>query len=139
MSPLSFNPGPGKKESAPLVRKSFRIPVSDKESVQVFIKQRKYRVSNISQGGVGINSEGLSDLKYGEIYTDCELILPTERFKGLTGKIVHYSASASGRLEQGIQWTGLNAEQRQSLDAVFLQMKTRVLENSDREISEFER
>ena len=133
---IEFQSRSEEKESAPQVRKSFRIPVSDREFVQVSIKQRKYRVSNISQGGVGINSEGLSDLKYGEIYTGCELILLNERFKGLTGKIIHYSASASGQLEQGIQWTGLDAEQRQSLDAVFLQMKTRVLENNDREISE---
>ena len=124
------------KESAPLVRKNFRIPVSGKESIQVFIKQKKYRVSNISQGGVGISSDHLSDFKQGEICTGCELILHTERFKGLSGKIVHYSPSTSGQLEQGIQWIDLDAKQKQSLDAVFLQMKNRVLENNDRKIGE---
>jgi c-di-GMP-binding flagellar brake protein YcgR len=127
------------KESAPLVRKFFRIPVSQKESVHVIIKQKKYRVSNISQGGVGISSEHLSDFKYGEICSGCELILEHERFKGLSGKIVHYSPSASGQLEQGIQWIDLDSKQKQALDAVFLKMKTRVLENNDREIKELQR
>jgi len=91
-----------KKESAPLVRQSFRIPVFEKEIIQVLIKQKKYLVFNISQGGVGISSDNLPDLKSDEILTGCELILQKERFKGLTGKIIHYSASASGPLEHGI-------------------------------------
>jgi len=127
------------KESATLVRHSFRIPVSEKESVHVIIKQKPYRVFNISQGGVGINSDGLFGLKFGDIYTGCELILQNERLKGLTGKIIHYSPSASGQLEHGIQWIGLDGEQRQSLDVVFLQMKSRVLENNDRKISKIQR
>jgi c-di-GMP-binding flagellar brake protein YcgR len=126
-------------KSAPLVRKFFRIPVSEKESVQVYIKQKRYRVANISQGGVGISSEHLSDFKQGEICTGCELILENERFKGLSGKIVHYSPSTSGQLEQGIQWIDLDAKQKQALDAVFLKMKTRVLANTDREIRELQR
>ena len=120
------------KESAPLVRQSFRIPVSEKESVHVIIKQKPYRVSNISQEGVGISSDNLLDLKFDEILTGCELILQKERLKGLTGKIIHYSASASGPLEHGIQWFDLKKEQRQALDKLFLQMKTRALENNDR-------
>ncbi len=136
---IELQPRSEEKESAPLVRKFFRIPVSEKESVHVFIKQRKYRVSNISQEGVSIHSDNLSDLKSGEIYTGCELILINERFKGLTGKIIHYSPSASGQLEQGIRWVGLDAEQRQSLETGFLQMKTRVLENNDRKISKTQR
>jgi hypothetical protein len=132
---IELQPRSEGKESAPLVRQSFRIPVSEKESVHVIIKQKPYRVSNISQGGVGISADRLFGFKFGEIYTGCELILRNEKFKGLTGKIIHYSPSASGQLEHGIQWVGLDGEQRQSLDAVFLQMKSRVLETNDRNIS----
>ncbi len=132
---IEIRPRSEEKESAPLVRQSFRIPVSEKESVHVIIKQKTYRVSNIGQEGVGIRSDRLSGLKFGEIYTNCELILQNERFKGLTGKIIHYSPSASGQLEHGIRWIGLDAEQRQSLEAVFLQMKSCALENNDRKIS----
>jgi hypothetical protein len=131
---IELHPRSEEKESAPLVRQSFRIPVSEKESVHVIIKQKPYRVSNINQGGVGISSDGLFDLKFGDIYTDCELILQNERFKGLTGKIIHYSPSAAGQLEHGIQWIGLDGEQRQLLEAVFLQMKSCALENNDRNI-----
>lgn len=132
---IELQGGAKQKESEPLVRQSFRIPVAEKESVHVIIKQNRYRVSNISQGGVGISSDRLFGFKFGEIYTGCELILRNQRFKGLTGKIIHYSPSASGPLEHGIQWVGLDGEQRHSFDAVFLEMKSRVLENNDRNIS----
>jgi hypothetical protein len=135
---IELQPRSEGKKSAPLVRQSFRIPVSEKESVFVIIKQKPYRVSNINQGGVGISSDGLFGLKFGDIYTGCELILRNEKFKGLTGKLIHYSPSASGQLEHGIQWIGLDGEQRQALDAVFLQMKSRVFENNDRKISKIQ-
>jgi hypothetical protein len=136
---IKLQPRSEEKESAPVVRQSFRIPVAEQESVHVIIKQKPYRVSNISQGGVGISSDRLFGFKFGEIYTGCELILRNQRFKGLTGKIIHYSPSASGELEHGIQWVDLDGRQRQSLDAVFLQMKSSVFENNDRNISQTQR
>jgi hypothetical protein len=136
---IELQPRSGKKESAPLVRQFFRIPVSETESAYVVVHQNKYRVANISQGGVGIHFDAPSDLKFGEIYTDCELVLGKERFGGLTGKVIHYSPSASGELEQGIQWVKADAVQRQALDTLFSQMKTRFLENNDRKISNVQR
>jgi len=123
------------KEPEPMVRQSFRIPVSEKESVHVLIKKRKYQVSNISREGIGIGFGILPDLKFGEVLTGCELILKKERLKGLTGRVIHYSSSASGQLQHGIQWIDLQPKQQQAIDDNFLQMKTRALENNDRNTS----
>jgi c-di-GMP-binding flagellar brake protein YcgR len=123
------------KESEPMVRQSFRIPVSEKESVQVLIKHRKYHVSNISREGIGIGFGIQPDLKFGEVLTGCELILKKERLKGLSGRVIHYSSSASGQLQHGIQWSDLEDGQQKAIDQFCLQMKTQALENHDRNIS----
>ncbi|MCP3941353.1 MAG: PilZ domain-containing protein [Desulfobacteraceae bacterium] len=123
------------KESAVPVRQYFRIPISDKESVQVLIKEKKHFVSDISQGGISISSDDPSDLESGEILADCELILGKSRLSGLAGRVVRRTSSGSGLLQYGIQWIDLQTEQRQILDEIILKMKTRILENNDRNVN----
>ena len=120
--------------SGPQVRQIFRIPVSKKDSVQVLIKQKKYLVANISQGGIGISPDNQLELESDEILHDCELILSETRISGLTGKVIHCSFSEFGPLQFGVQWEDLQPRQVQALDKILLQMKARVLEKNDRNL-----
>ena len=95
------------KEENTQVRRFFRVPVSDKESVRVRIRQKEYGVSNISRGGIGIGPGSRPEFESGEILVDCELILANDRIKGLTGKIIHCSSADAGPLRYGIQWIDL--------------------------------
>ncbi len=132
---IEFQLIPEGKESSPKVRQIFRIPVSKEDSVQVLIQQKKYLVSNISQGGIGISPDSQLDLESNEIISDCELILPKVRISGLSGKVVHCSFSEFGTLQYGVEWLGLQDSQRKSLDEILLQMKIRALEKNDRNMS----
>ncbi|MCP4717847.1 MAG: PilZ domain-containing protein [Desulfobacteraceae bacterium] len=123
------------KKSSTLVRQIFRVPISDNESVHILIKQKKYLVSNISQGGIGISPDSQLNLEADEILVDCELILANTSISGLTGKVIHCSFSEFGPLQYGVQWLELQTGQSQSLDDILSQMKARALEDNDRNIS----
>lgn len=123
------------KEPAPLVRQSFRVPVSDPESVQVIIRQKSYEVFDINLGGVGISSENEFDFESGQILTPCELRLSTMNLTGLTGRVIHCSSADSGRLQYGIQWMDLGPREKKILDQILVQMKEGALKNNDRNLT----
>ncbi len=121
-------------ESAPLVRKFFRVPVAENALVQISISEKKFLVSNISQSGIGIISDDPSDFKLGDLLTDCELKLMETSIKGLTGKVIRAFSEEPGQLQFGILWLDLQISQRKALDEIFLKMKSQILENNDRNI-----
>jgi len=126
------------KEEKTQVRRFFRIPVSDRDSVRVRIGQKEYGVSNISRGGIGIGPGSRPEFGSGEILADCELILAGDRISGLTGKIIHCSSADAGPFQYGIQWVDLQTGQARALDAILSRMKIRVLENNDRKLSKIQ-
>jgi c-di-GMP-binding flagellar brake protein YcgR len=132
---IEFELNSAEKESAEPVRQFFRVPVSDKESIQVLIKQKKYSVTDISLGGVRISPDNPFDPESGEILPDCELILTQARLSGLTGKVIHRSSSEFGPSQYGIQWLDIKISQRETLDEIILQMKNRALGNNDLDVT----
>lgn len=122
------------EEGAKKVRHIFRIPVSDQEPVQVLIKQETYPVSNINQGGIGIDGDHQPEIILGEILEDCELIFPNIRILGLTGKVIHSSCVDFGPTLYGIGWMELTEGQTAELNAILSKMKVQALENNDRNI-----
>ena len=122
------------EEDAKKVRHLFRIPVSDQDPVQVLIKQEIYPVSNINQGGIGIDGDHQPKIILGEILEDCELIFPNIRILGLTGKVIHSSCVDFGPTLYGIGWMELTEGQTADLNAILSKMKVQALENNDRNI-----
>ncbi len=129
---IEFESIPAGKDPNPLVRQSFRVPISGPESVQIIIRQKTYEVSDLNQGGVGILSENEFNFESGEILNACELRLTTMHLTGLTGRVVHCSSAESGRLRYGIQWTDLGPRETEILDEFLLQIKAGALKNNDR-------
>lgn len=123
------------KESNSLVRKSFRVPVSDNEIARIIFNQKQYSVSDINQGGVGLSVDQAFDFESNDILTPCELRLSTTHLTGLTGRVIHCSSSISGRLQYGIQWIDLGPGERETLNEILSQLKQGALENSDRNIT----
>jgi hypothetical protein len=122
------------EEGGKRVRHLFRIPVSDQGSVQVLIKQETYPVSNVNQGGIGIDGDHQPKIILGEILEDCELIFPNTRISGLTGKVIHSSSVDFGPTLYGIGWMELTPGQTAALNAILSKMKVQALENNDRNI-----
>ena len=122
------------EEGGKRVRHLFRIPVSDQDSVKVLIKQETYPVSNINQGGIGIDGEHQPKIILGEILEDCELIFPNTRIVGLTGKVIHSSCADFGPTLYGIGWMELTPGQTAALNEILSKMKAQTLENNDRNI-----
>ncbi|OQY53469.1 MAG: hypothetical protein B6230_00105 [Desulfobacteraceae bacterium 4572_89] len=124
------------KESAQQVRQLFRIPVSDKEFIQVIIRKQKYFVSDISQKGIGFSIESRLGFQHGEILTNCELKLADKaRLNNLTGKVIHCSSTEQGSLQYGIQWINLGNREKKTLKDILSQMKSGALKRNDRKIT----
>jgi len=134
---ISEGKEPGeKKEYEQLVRQSFRIPVSDKEFIQVIIREKKYFVSDISQKGIGFSIDSRLGFEYGEILTHCELRLTDKvRLNNLTARVIHCSSTETGYLQYGIQWIDLGSQEKKTLKEILSQMQSGVLKNNDRKIT----
>lgn len=132
---IELTPISKEKEPFPLVRQSFRVPVSGKEIALIIFRQKQYFVSDINQGGVGISVDQAFDFESNEILTPCELRLSKINLTGLTGRVIHCSSSISGKLQFGIQWIDLGPRERETLNEILSQLKQGALQNSDRNIT----
>lgn len=86
------------------VRKSFRVPISERKHIQVTLKGKVYDITNISNFGIGILLNSQADFQIGEVVKDCRLNLFDEDIPNLTGKIIHYSEDISQQWYYGIRW-----------------------------------
>jgi hypothetical protein len=128
---IEFQVSSGEKEVSNQFRGGFRVPISDIEPVWSIIKQKKYLVSDINLGGIGIYSDAPIDCKSGEILPDCELRLGKLNLDGLTGRIIHCSPIEPGRLQYGIEWVDIRTDQKEALNSIISQKKKQALKDSN--------
>ena len=65
------------------VRRAFRVPIEGMENIFLVIRGTKYKIVDISQGGIGIWREDNSVFTIGEIIENCELHIFDHLFKNL--------------------------------------------------------
>lgn len=126
---IEFQPLP-QDQSIP-VRESFRVPVSSKHNVLAIFQGQTYAVANVSATGIAIHSESCLEFESGQILTDSELWLGTQRLTGLTGKVIHCSVHASGQLQFGISWQDMGTEAKAILKERLERLKTEALEENN--------
>jgi len=124
----------GEKEVDSPVRKTFRVPVPDSASVQVFLWEKEYSLLNISHGGISVLCDEALDIECDSIRTGWELRLEEIRLHNLTGKVVHCSSMASGHLLYGIQWVDLEEDQIAAISEAVSHLKTMVFGSNDQNI-----
>jgi c-di-GMP-binding flagellar brake protein YcgR len=118
------------KENIPLpeiVRKSFRIPIEDKESVWVVINKKRYQVLDICLGGIGIALEKKSQFTSEQTLSDCELTIFDVSIKNLNAQIVHLTSDKDENLQCGVQWIDLEKGVIDQISEIVLKMKEQLL------------
>jgi len=92
------------QETEAPVRKSFRVPVSEKNNILAVFQDQPFSVANLSGTGIAIFTDSGIAFEQGQILKDVQLVVDTTRLAGLTGKVVHCSVHASGQWQFGIEW-----------------------------------
>ncbi len=118
------------KENIPLseiVRKSFRIPIEDKESGWVIINGDRYPVLDICLGGIGIALENDSVFIIEQELSNCELTIFNVVVKNLKGQIVHLTTDQDKNLQGGIQWIDMEAAAIDQISEIVSDMKQQLL------------
>jgi len=101
------SPAGGELKEKGIIRQSYRVPYSDEDDVEVFIKRKKYAVLNLSYNGLGVQLPHEGALREGEELSSIEFRMQGKKIK-LRGKVVHISKEADNTFLGGIELTGLD-------------------------------
>ena len=113
--------------SLEIVRRAFRVPIEGMENIFLVSKGTKYKVVDISQGGIGIWCEDNSVFTMDEIIENCELHIFDHLFENLKIRIIHFSPEEEKSLHYGIQWIELDRQSSDKLSKIILKMKDQLL------------
>ncbi len=100
------------QELEKITRKSFRLPISQSETVTASISGKKYDVVNIvgsERVGIGIRLKKKDIFSAGEEISGIQLVLKSSLVK-LKGIVLHVSPDGSGRYLCGIELIKLDDE-----------------------------
>ena len=108
-------------------RNNFRIPTEEMENIFLVIRGTKYKVLDISQGGIGILLEDSSTFTIDETVENCELHIFEHLLKNLKVRIVHFRSRKTKTIHCGIQWADLDKQSSDQLSEITLKMKDQLL------------
>ncbi|MFA5902778.1 MAG: hypothetical protein WC836_02500 [Desulfobacula sp.] len=120
------------KEDSPLpkiVRKSFRVPVDDKQNIRVLINDKPYPLQDIGLDGIGITAKDNLAFFVDQPLSNCELTCFDVVVKNLNGRIVHVSAALDQDWKYGIQWKGLEKDKSDLISDIVHKLKEQLLAN----------
>lgn len=115
-----------------IVRKSFRVPVEDKEKVWVVIDKQRYPVLDICLDGIGIALEKNAAFTIEQAVLNCELNVFDTSIKALNGQIVHLTTSKGENWQCGIQWINMEKEASEKILKIVSKMKDQLLNDESR-------
>jgi len=127
------------KEESPLpkiIRKSFRVPVEDKNNIWVLINDKKYPVQDICPDGIGITTEDSQTFLVDQRISNCELNYFDQSVKPLSGHIVHVSAALGQDWKYGIQWKDLEKKAADRILAIVCKLKEQLLGNDQESVDD---
>ncbi|MCD4721498.1 MAG: hypothetical protein K8S13_16795 [Desulfobacula sp.] len=112
-----------------IVRKSFRVPIEDKENVWVLINKKRYQVLDICLDGIGIALEKDSAFITEQALLNCELNIFNVLIKNLNGQIVHLTSDKDKKLQCGVQWIDLEKGAIDQISEIISKMKEQLLKD----------
>ncbi len=113
--------------SLEIVRRAFRVPIEGMGNIFLVIKGTKYKIVDISQGGIGVWCEDNSVFTMDEIIENCELHIFDHLFKNLKIRIIHFSPEVVKSKHCGIQWIDIDRQSADKLSEIILKMKDQLL------------
>ncbi len=112
------------------------MPVHDeKYGGSVFISDIGFRISEISQTGIGVIVENNQTFEVGERLEACRLQFDELVLPGLTGKIVHCSFH-DDFWKFGIQWVNMTHAHKQQMEALHSRLKKQLMASSQPSVPE---
>ncbi|WP_164549098.1 PilZ domain-containing protein [Amphritea opalescens] len=127
---LEFEEIPNDSESIEVSRKSYRIPVKDRETSLLITNDSTYPLIDISNEGVCIAIDATAPLSSADITPDCKIVLGEFHFDGLVGEVVHSSLNEEGNWICGIQWQHIDETTRSALDQALLHLRKEIFEDA---------
>ncbi|MBF0378716.1 MAG: hypothetical protein HQK72_14730 [Desulfamplus sp.] len=92
------------------VRKSFRIPIREKNRFSIFINGTSFPIEDINSKGAGVLMIEDHSFFKGQLLSDCELVLGNERFNGVECQIVHITSVKDSPPLFGIKWLNIDSK-----------------------------
>ncbi|MBF0302130.1 MAG: hypothetical protein HQK73_03750 [Desulfamplus sp.] len=90
------------------VRKSFRIPIREKNSFSILINGSCFPIEDINSKGAGILMVEDHSFFKGQLLSDCELILGSDKFSGVECQIVHITSVKDSPPLFGVKWLNMD-------------------------------
>ena len=113
--------------SLEIVRRAFRVPIEGMGNIFLVIKGTKYKIVDISQGGIGVWCEDNSVFTMDEIIENCEFHIFDHLFKNLKIRIIHFSPEVAKSKHCGLQWIDIDRQSSGKLSEIILKMKDQLL------------
>lgn len=110
-----------------IVRKSFRVPIEDKDKVWVIMNENRYRVLDICLNGIGIALDKREPFTIEQVFLNCELNIFNVSINKLSGQIVHLTSTKGKNWQCGIQWIDIKKDTADKLFSIVSKMKEQLL------------
>ena len=127
---LEFEEISSDSESILVSRKSYRLPIKDRDANFLEANGKTYPLLDISTEGVCIGIESASPLSSEDIQPSCKLTLGDENFDGLEGEVVHASLDGDGNWICGIQWLKVDDNTLKSLENKLATLRKEIFNNA---------
>jgi len=111
-----------------IVRKSFRIPLKDKDSFFVIIDGISYPLTDIGPMGICINIKSKDLFSSDLLLSNCDLHLLEKKVIGIDGLVVHCSPGRKGSWLYGIKWQNLDPETEKEIDSIVNGLRDKIFE-----------
>lgn len=131
---LTFHTADSDEDISGVLRKTFRVPLTEQDPVSMTIRDRTFRVKDLGAGGVSIETDGDFDAWCGQRLTSCSLTLAGDRLTDLEMTVAHCTATLSGCVILGLRWQALAPDDGDVLNKFLARMKQKVLANNDRDV-----
>ncbi len=90
-----------------VIRKSFRIPVRDKENYVIVINRTPFPLDDINEKGAGVVMVKDHSFVRGMTVDGCEVILGDDHFTDVACEIVHVSSKEDSPILFGVKWISI--------------------------------
>jgi hypothetical protein len=127
---LEFEEISSDSESILVSRKSYRLPVQDRDSNLLEANGRTYPLLDISPEGVCIGIEAASPISTEDIQPNCRITLGDQSFEGLEGEVVHASLDGDGNWICGIQWLNVEEGTLNALEKKLASLRKEIFDNA---------
>ncbi|WP_428033364.1 PilZ domain-containing protein [Amphritea sp.] len=117
-------------ESILVSRKSYRLPIQDRDNNLLEANGKTYPLLDISTEGVCIGIEATSPISSEDIQPSCKLTLGGQSFDGLEGEVVHASLDGDGNWICGIQWLKVDEETLNSIEQMLVKLRKEIFDNA---------